>query len=316
MSGFLGRSWVSYPSGFNSPQPFFKDCSQLENILVCGTNFHARQIIRRLRKKKDVLLIGIVDYCADRGVETFMGFKIYDYKDLRALEFDKLVVAGRYVPEIVRRLLDLEISPEKIVELTRSDYSFTDEEIYERSKKTWEMLDIFLRFCENKKIKYHLAAGSVLAVLRGQNFSWFADVDIAVSSIDLNSSSGELRNHFMDYLHYTRYRTNATLREDFDRSISQIVFMSSPSDAEIEPAIIDIHSLEFVGTEARMYVGDADFITCDRTHFSDFITKKVDGRTLCLPDKAEIYLEQLYGEGWREPAERFYYSNHRTRRSI
>jgi phosphorylcholine metabolism protein LicD len=188
--------------------------------------------------------------------------------------------------------------------------------MYERSKKIWEMLDMFLSFCEKEKLKYHLAAGSVLAVLRGQDFSWFADVDIAVSSIDLNSRSGELINHFAEYLHYTRYRTNATREENFDRSISQLVFMSSQSDAEIEPAIIDIHSLEFVGSEARMYVGDSDFLSSERKYFSDFRTVKVDGRTLCLPDQAEIYLEQLYGEGWPKPAERFYHSSHRTRRSI
>jgi len=79
----------------------------VEKVLVCGTNFHARQIVRRLRKKNDVLVIGIVDFTTAHSVKTFMGLDIFDYSEVRDLVFDKLVVAGRYVPEVVNRLLKL-----------------------------------------------------------------------------------------------------------------------------------------------------------------------------------------------------------------
>jgi len=288
----------------------------VEKVLVCGTNFHARQIVRRLRKKNDVLVIGIVDFTTAHSVKTFMGFDIYDYSEVGDLVFDKLVVAGRYVPEVVNRLLKLEINPERIVELTRKDFAFNEEETFERSKRIWEMLDIFLNFCKKQELKYHLAAGSVLAVLRDQKFSWFADVDIAVPWAILDSKSSELISHFADYLHYTRYRNEVSGKCDINRNISQIVFMSSSNEAEIEPAILDIHALELIEDEARMYVGRSDFLTSDRVHFTGFRTVQLEGRTLCLPDRAETYVEQLYGEGWREPVERFYYASHRTRGSL
>lgn len=292
--------------------------ANMKRILICGKNFHARQLLRRLRQSPENNIVGIIDFNNDNNDAHYMGFPIIDYDRVSLINFDEVAIAGRYAPEMFERLIISGIPLDSIKEYQRGTYALQGAELEERSFKTWALIDEFLKFSSRYGFDYWFVAGSLLAIKRNQDFAWFADVDIAIPTEQL----ADLTNAFEESFKQRRVRvipshnggeSNLLNNSQF---VSQIILSASCDLTHEEPPILDIHSLKRDEQYALMSVGTTTIFRTQRRYFNDREIVSINGRKISVPSSSEGYLEEMYGVSWRKPAERFYVTGHLTRSSL
>lgn len=292
--------------------------AKMKRILICGRNFHARQLLRNLRRSPENRIVGIIDFINGEDDREFMGSPVVDYNCVSSTNFDEIAIAGRYAPDMFERLVARGIQLDLIKEYSRDTYALEGVELKGRSLKTWALIDEFLEFSSNYGFDYWFVAGALLAIKRRQDFSWFADVDIAIpieQLVDLTNAFEDFFSHRRINVIYSNHKYKSSVIKK-PRLVSQIVLSTSCDLTHEEPPVIDVHSLDRDKQYALMSVGTGTVIRTQRKYFNYREEVRVNGRKISVPLNSESYLQEMYGVNWRKPAERFYVTGHLTRTNL
>ena len=279
-------------------------------ILIYGRNFHARAAFRKLEESPEAWhVMGFVEKSAGHPAKEFLGKRIFTPAELSLIDFDSIVIAGRYTNEMRTAILQSGVASAKIWEMKRSEYQPTETAMHQRSEQTYATLKDLLCILKNQGLEHWFVASSLLALKRNQDLAWFADVDIAVPYEKLEDLHSALQVsglfHSVDAL---RHAANGAFWKE--GKVFQITIQSTSILQFSEPAIIDIHALHILDNKAFYNLTDTSFLTVDSAHFMGHQTLRYGDLELNVPVDGERYLQATYGENWQVPAELFNANDH------
>jgi hypothetical protein len=287
-----------------------------KKILIFGMNFHARAAYRRL--KFDPLRWDVSGFVANENLDQadmFMGVPVFRVKNLNDLDFDLIVVAGRYTEAMSDVINRHGISSEKIWKMKRSEFQIEGDDLQVRSCELDAILTTLLPILDDSGIDHWFIASSLLALKRAQDLAWFADVDIAVPADDIECLCDILLGSpISNQLQVYRRLVAGKISKLGD--IYKLVIRSGSHLILSEPAVIDFHSLYKVSGKAYVSFGPQEFLTVDDKHFLGCEKFKYKQFELNTPYLAESYLESTYGSSWRTPSEYFSQNDHLGRVKI
>lgn len=282
----------------------------IKKILIYGKNFHARAAFRKLYSRaSEFEIIGFIENSNNITSINFFDKTVYQTSNLNQIDFDQIVVAGRYISEMKEIILASGVPENKIWEMKRSEFQPSTQELSKRSDETKANLKFLLKILNDQKVDYWFVASSLLALKREQDLAWFADVDIAIpfEKLDAICSVIEATNFFYS-IEVSRHLTSGKLWSA--GNIYQIVIKSGPSLKQSEPAVIDIHALHRFKNKVYYNLTDSSFLNVSDVHFSGKKKIKYGDLSLNIPIQADKYLSSTYGDQWVTPVEFFNVQDH------
>ena len=279
-------------------------------ILICGRNFHARAAFRKLNAAPQAWdIIGFAENVGSNSPRVFFDKPIFHLSSLTKLDFDHIVIAGRYTNEMRTSILESGVASEKIWEMKRSEYQPTASAMRQRSEQTYAILKDLLLILRKQHFDHWFVASSLLALKRDQDLAWFADVDIAIPYEQLDALSIALQTSAIFYsAEVRRHAENGPLWRG--GNIFQIVVKTNSDLPKCEPAIIDIHALHRCHKKAYYNLTDTSFLSVDVEHFLGNRKLRYCDLELDVPLNDEMYLKSTYGDLWKTPAEYFNTNDH------
>ena len=300
--------------------------SNRERVLIFSLSYHSRAVYRLLdRKIYDI--VGFIDNLSKTIPSTedgayalypgaidgkFDDTNIYHIKNINHIDFDKVIISGRNIDDMIRQLKDeFIIDQKKILVMERSDLVLNGIALEKKEKKLCEMLHYFNNLSSKEDIDYWMGYSSLLALKRGEEFAKFSDIDICIMSEQipllfnvLNKDSGLYDITTAKYKSSTKY---------WKKGDVHAIAMSERTDIVIsEPAKIDIVALSKY--HDRVFApGPLDKI--DMFPFSFFDGSSTISRfniDISVPVNAEEYLRLVYGENWKTPVERWQHKNYKN----
>jgi hypothetical protein len=285
----------------------------IPKILICGRNFHARAAFRKLNSNPwKWNVIGFIEKDETGEINNFFEKPIFAIFEINQIDFDLIVIAGRYTNEMKDVLINSGISHEKIWEMKRSEFQPSAQDLQLREDATMAYLKTLLEIFSQNSVDHWFVASSLLAFKRGQNLAWFADVDIAIHQERLEEIASAIQDS--DLFHSIEICRHATDGKFWCAGeIYQIVINSLADSIKYEPAVIDIHALHLFDNKAYLNIADRSFLTVDGAHFKGANKMKYNNLQLNIPIAEEQFLETTYGNQWQTPAEFFNTNDHISR---
>ena len=81
----------------------------MEKIIIFGAGYHGRMAYRKIKEKNEKNKIIFIDNGTKKKAKIFFKKKIYNPKILREIDFDKIILCGRYIKEQKKQLYDMRI---------------------------------------------------------------------------------------------------------------------------------------------------------------------------------------------------------------
>ena len=237
---------------------------------------------------------------------------IYHIKNINHIDFDKVIISGPYIEDMMRQLKDeFIIDRKKILVMERSDLVLNGIALEKKEKKLCEMLHYFNNLSSKEDIDYWMTHSSLLALKRGEEFAKFSDIDICIMSEQIPLFFDVLNKESRLYDITThKYDSDSKFWKKGD--ISSITISERIDVVISEPAAIDIiglskyHDRVFVpGPFDKMYIFPFSYFDGSST-ISRF---NID---ISVPKNAEEYLRLLYGDNWKTPVERWQHKNYKN----
>ena len=282
-----------------------------KNIVIFGVGIYGRAVYRKIKKLPDRYnIIAFIDNDTSKNNTSFDDVSIHSPEDIKLLEYDEIFLAGRFVTEQEKQLVDeLGIDQSKIKLFKKSDLTPGPKEVKARSDSIDHFLEIFSDIAKSKQMPYWMDHSALLGIIRGEDLSRFSDVDIAlISAQDANSLWSELKkSKIIETFNISRtfVSEGEVSSKHMDVGTTRKVLAESKvSVVEQEPAIIDINIRTKIG-EDLYYAINAKEAKTPYSYFDGHDIATYNSIELRIPKNAEEYLELLYGENWRTPAEFF-----------
>jgi len=282
-----------------------------ERVLIFGLSYHGRAVYRLLdRKIYDI--VGFIENDRDKIGGKFGDANIYHINKITHIDFDKVIVAGRNIDDMIRQLKDeFNIDRGRILVMERSDLALNSSALEKKEKTLCEMLYYFINLSSKEDIEYWMSYSSLLALKRGEEFAKFSDIDICIMSEQIPLFFDVLNKESRLYDITThKYHSDSKYWKKGD--ISSITISERIDVVISEPAAIDIiglskyHDRVFVpGPFDKMYIFPYSYFDGSST-ISRF---NID---ISVPKNAEEYLRLLYGDNWKTPAERWQHKNSKS----
>jgi predicted nucleotidyltransferase len=285
--------------------------SKRQRVLIFGLSYHGRAVYRLLdRKIYDI--VGFIENDIDKISGKFGDANIYHINNITHIDFDKVIVAGRNIDDMIRQLKDeFNIDRGKILVMGRSDLALNSSALEKKEKTLCEMLYYFINLSSKEGIEYWMSHSSLLALKRGEEFAKFSDIDVCILSEQIPLFFDVLNKESTLY-DITTHKYDSDSKYWKKGDISSITISERIDVVISEPAAIDIialskyHDKVFVpGPWGTMFSFPFSFFDGSNT-ISRF---NID---ISVPVNTEEYLRLLYGENWKTPVERWQHKKYKS----
>ena len=282
-----------------------------KRVLIFGLSYHGRAVYRLLdRKRYDI--VGFIENDIEKIGGKFDNTEIYHIKNINHIDFDKVIISGRNIDDMIRQLTDeFIIDRKKILVMERSDLALNSSALEKKEKTLCEMLHYFINLSRKEAIAYWMSYSSLLALKRGEEFAKFSDIDICIMSEQIPLFFDVLNKESRLYDITThKYHSDSKYWKKGD--ISSITISERIDVVISEPATIDIIALSKY--HDRVFV-PGPFDTMHSFPFSYFDGSSSISRfniDISVPVNAEEYLRLLYGDNWKTPVERWQHKNYKS----
>ena len=282
-----------------------------KRVLIFGLSYHGRAVYRLL-DRKIYNIVGFIENDVDKINGKFDDTKIYHIKNIDHIDFDKVIVSGRNIDDMIRQLKDeFVIDQKKILVMERSDLALNSSALEKKERTLCEMLHYFINLSSQEDIQYWMSYSSLLALKRGEEFAKFSDIDICIMSeqiplfFDVLNKDTELYD-----ITTNKYHSNSKYWKKGD--ISSITISERIDVVISEPATIDIVALSKYHDSVFV---PGPFDTMHSFPFSYFDGSGTISRfniDIDVPVNAGEYLRLLYGDNWKTPVERWQHKNYKS----
>ena len=282
-----------------------------ERVLIFGLSYHGRAVYRLLdRKIYDI--VGFIENDIDKIGGKFGDANIYHINNITHIDFDKVIVVGRNIDDMIRQLKDeFNIDRGKILVMGRSDLALNSSALEKKEKTLCEMLYYFINLSSKEGIDYWMGYSSLLALKRGEEFAKFSDIDICIMSEQIPLFFDVLNKESRLYdITTDKYQSDSKYWKQGD--VSSITISERIDVVISEPAAIDIMALSkyydrvFVpGSFDKMY-------SFPFSYFDGCSTISRFNIDISVPVNAEEYLRIVYGDNWNTPVERWQHKNYKS----
>jgi hypothetical protein len=283
---------------------------KMRKVLIYGRNFHARAAFRKLSSQPSAWeIIGFVEQDISNLPTQYFDIPVINSSQITQIDFDHIVVAGRYSIEMQTAILKSGVPKEKIWKMKRSDYQPACSAMQLRSQQTYALVKDLIFLLRKSDISHWFIASALLALKRNQDLAWFGDVDIAIPYDQLSTLNKLLQaNGKFDLVEVRKHAADGPFWKS--GGIFQIIIKSVTDTKVSEPAIIDIHALHFQDGNVFYNLSDTKFLSTSDAYFQRHQIFEREELKFNVPIDAEGYLAATYGNEWRTPAEFFNTSDH------
>ena len=280
-------------------------------VLIFGLSHHGRAVYRLLdRKIYDI--VGFIENDIDKISGKFGDANIYHINNITHIDFDKVIVAGRNIDDMIRQLKDeFNIDRGKILVMGRSDLALNSSALEKKEKTLSEMLYYFINLSSKEDIEYWMGYSSLLALKRGEEFAKFSDIDIFIMSEQIPLFFDVLNKESRLYdITSNKYHSDSQYWKKGD--ISSITISERIDVVISEPAAIDIIGLSKYH-DSVFVPGPYDAMHCfPFSHFDGSSTISRFNIDIAVPVNAGEFLRLLYGDNWKTPVERWQHKNYKS----
>ena len=155
----------------------------MERVVIFGSGYHGRAAYRKLKNNSNCKVLCFIDNGKEKEHSYFDDVEIYSPRKIKELLFDKIVITGRYTKEQSSQVInDLGISKSKLWLMSKEDIMPSSHELSAKEELIYYALTKFVEIIKKGGVEYWLDYSSLLAVVRGDLFSVYSDVDIAMTS--------------------------------------------------------------------------------------------------------------------------------------
>ncbi len=278
-------------------------------VLIFGLSYHGRAVYRCLdRNTYDI--IGFLDNDIKKNKLTFGGVRVYQPEEIEFIDFDTIIVSGRYVDVMIRQLInELSIDEKKILIMDRTKIAINDDALKIREGMFFNMFINFKKIFDNNNIKHWIGFSSLLALKRKEGFSKFGDIDIGVMSEQIPIFMDELMKSDFPYdIEISRYSNSSKYWKSGD--ISSIGITDRIDPITMEPAVIDVHVLNKYDKNIYIKFLDDKTFVLPFSYFDGNSVIRYKNLDFMTPKNVGGYLKLIYGDDWKIPAKNWQRDNY------
>lgn len=275
-----------------------------KKIIIFGTGYYGRSVYR-VCKIKNIKPIFFIDNNFKNLKKNFMGIKVCNPNILKSksCRFDNIILSGRYINNMKRQLLDLNVDPKKIILWGKRDLRLDKKNFKLRNQDFVETIKYIVKYFNEKQIDFWIDAGSLLGLARNQELAEFSDVEILIHHKDINKIYYFLKkintNKFIFKKNLVFYSTL------LKKKLYQFIIYKKKKNLSYEPAIIEFNILV---NKSKNYENIA--LKKDVSIFNWKQKKVIKYHNIDLPIIKEYkkYLRYIYGKSWNIK-KNFYFKN-------
>ena len=263
----------------------------MKKIIIFGIGYHGRMAYRKIKEKKEKKKIIFIDNSIKKKSKIFSR-NVFNPKILGNINFDKIILCGRYIQEQKKQLYEMGIK-EKIIIWGRRELKPQKKILISRLKKYISILKIVTVIFKKNDVDYWADYSGLLAIIRGQNIAEMSDFDICFNSKDTKKIIKLLKKKVprveVNYNFYSEVKK---------KKFPHIVIFGKCNFYKMEPPRIDFVPRVFYNGMNEELKFDKNKTTNGK-FWENYEEIRYKNLNIRVPINAKKYLKKLYGKSWK-----------------
>ena len=149
--------------------------------VIFGAGHYGRAVLRKCRKNNKFNCICFLDSNIKKNETVILKRKVYYISQINKIDFDKIILCGRYIKEQKKQLKKYGINRKKILVWGKSKVAPSKVELLRREVILLKMLSYVIKKFQKNKILYWIDFSGLLALVRKQHLAELSDIDISIN---------------------------------------------------------------------------------------------------------------------------------------
>ena len=152
----------------------------MKKIVIFGTGYYGRNVFRICKNKIQSNFFIDNNY---KNIKKLMGINVRKPDVLKNINYDYVILAGRYIKDMKKQLSDFKVDNKKILKWGKKDLLLS-KNFSARNQDYLDTMKLLVKNFNKNNINYWIDAGSLLCLARKQEFAEFSDVEVMVHHKD------------------------------------------------------------------------------------------------------------------------------------
>ena len=266
----------------------------MKKIIIFGAGYHGRLALRKIINSKKFYCKFLIDNDKKKIGTKILGKKIFNVNKISNIEFDYLIICGRYIEPQINQVTQLGVQKKKILVWGKRKINPSKKDLAKRELYTLKILKYIIEVFEKKKISYWFDYSGLLSLMRKRSLAELSDVDISVKlqnvklAIYLLNKKNNLFNFF----------SKRIIDKNSRKILPRFYVIGKIKERNFEPPIIDFISKKFLKKYNINLIEDRKYPS---TFFNSHKIKSYKKLKFRIPNEPLKYLKFVYGKDWKEP---------------
>ena len=267
-----------------------------KKIIIFGAGYHGRNALRVCARNKKYKVIYFVDNNSKIHGRKILNTKILSPAKLKSINFDKIIVCGRFIPSIVFQLNNLNINKSKLLLWGKKEIKLQKRELNLRSKDCVKSLKEIMQIFNLYQLKFWIDLGSLLALIRKQDLAESSDIDLVMNYNDLDKIKKICDLKKKKNKKFIVKKENSYYSKLLKKKIPKYVLIKKTNNTNYEPATFELNIFVKKNNNFENLAKKKLFTKniWSKTHYVRY-------KKLYLPVTycSNTYLSKLYGKDWK-----------------
>ena len=272
-------------------------------IIVFGTGESCENYLKNYRHEHEIL--ALADWDENKHGTTMYGFPVVSPYELKAIPYEKILVASYFVKEIEGQLLErCGITSSELIIPEKYKVKDVVKPFEDPATKAFanEVLNYFVDLFSKHQIPLFLEFGTLLGLVRDKEIiSWDDDIDLSINEEYVEQTISILENSRVTFPKCDKVLWTAFVKKDNDGKIWYISLNFQNKEA------IGYREFEVAFGVRKFYKGHSicmrgRYLACPEQHFKNVELIPINGNIYPLPTDYMAYLQLTY-PSWQSPKE-------------
>ena len=283
----------------------------MKRIIIFGCSLCGERAYQHY-SQTDTEIVAFSDNNPAKHHQSFFGVPIIPPEDIARHEYDMIIIASTFHPDIKAGLILEQGIPAEKIDIVATNIAKGNLELGEGERKV-VALDILIYITHalnNAGINYHVDHGTLLGIFRDDDLlPWDNDIDMGIQAEDLDRTLAVVQLALADY-NRTHQPINKWLAFtvegvlNFDkgsREVTRIIKIKNGVENDTHPLFMSADIIVKYPDQGKSYwLAGRVSLQCPTVLIRETVFHDFRGHTLRIPADASAYLELLYGD-WKTP---------------
>jgi phosphorylcholine metabolism protein LicD len=266
--------------------------------VIFGAGHYGRAVLRKCRKNNKFNCICFLDSNIKKNETVILKRKVYYISQINKIDFDKIILCGRYIKEQKKQLKKYGINRKKILVWGKSKVAPSKVELLRREVILLKMLSYVIKKFQKNKILYWIDFSGLLALVRKQHLAELSDIDISINLEDVEKIYKVIKNN--DGMFSFNREFLSKIKQKKEASKEAMYIKAKMSSQIIEPPLIDFVIKKITLKNVKNVRSNTIY---PKKYWKSFDNIRYKGINLKVPNYPKKYLKYVYGKSWNKKAE-------------